>query len=100
MSDATDKAVVETVPTTPDGLQAVKQAQEIDVKDIDKIVGRYTVLWRKDSKQIAKVEEIKGDEFIYMMVTGPDKGKRFQAKHFAKTIKVYDEDNLVLATVE
>jgi len=108
MSKKNDKsdAVVATVesaqvePTGEHGLQNVKQPEIIDITELAKAVGRYTILWRAESKQIAKLESVAGDEITYKMITGPDKDKRFKAKHFAKTIKVYDDDNLILATTE
>lgn len=83
-----------------DGIQSVKQPEFIDRVDINKAVGRSVILWRQESKQIATLEQVNDDEIIYQMVTGPDKGKSFKAKYFAKTIKVYDPENLVLATTE
>jgi hypothetical protein len=81
--------------------QKTEQHEEIDVKDIHKAIGRYIVLWRKGSKQVAKVLGVNGEFFDYQMITGEDKdnGKTYTAKMLAKTIFVYDEDNLVLATV-
>ena len=84
----------------PDGVQAVKQPDTIDVAEMKKSEGRHIILWRNETKQIAKVEAVVEDELIYNMVTGPDKGKRFRAKFFAKTIKVFDDANLILATTE
>jgi hypothetical protein len=84
----------------PDGVQSVKQPEIIDVADMSKTVGRYIILWRNESKQIAKIETVTADEMTYCMVTGPDKGKRFGCKFFAKTLKVYEDENLILATTE
>jgi hypothetical protein len=84
----------------PEGVQSVKQPEELDVSDMKKAVGRFIVLWREESRQICKIEKIIDDEVVYVLMTGPNKGSRFQAKFFAKTIKVYDDDNLILATTE
>jgi len=104
MSKKTDKSdAVEVKSETaqaPDGIQSVKQPEVIDVADLKKSEGRYVILWRNESKQIAKIEAVNDDELTYCMTTGPDKGKRFKAKYFAKTIKVYDDENLILATTE
>jgi hypothetical protein len=84
----------------PDGVQAVKQPDTIDVAEMKKSEGRHFIVWRNEAKQIARIEEVKDDEIIYRMVTGPEKDKRFRAKFFAKTIKVFDDANLILATTE
>ena len=95
-----DKAEVKDAKGQPDGVQAVKQPDTIDVAEMKKVEGRHIILWRNETKQIAKVEAVVEDELIYNMVTGPDKSKRFRAKFFAKTIKVFDDENLILATTE
>ena len=84
----------------PDGIHSVKEPEIIDVADMKKAAGRYLILWRNESKQIARIEKVTDDEMEYKMVTGPDKGQRFSCKFFAKTLKVYDDDNLILATTE
>jgi hypothetical protein len=84
----------------PDGIQSVKEPEIIDVSEMKKAVGRYLILWRNESKQIARIEKVTDDEMEYEMVTGSDKGQRFSCKFFAKTLKVYDDGNLILATTE
>jgi hypothetical protein len=85
---------------TAGGEQSVKQAESVDVSEISKCVNRYVILWRNESKQVARLIGVEGDEILCRMVTGPDKDKGFRAKYFAKTIKVYDEDNLILSITE
>ena len=93
-----EKAVVQAEQA--DGIQSVKEPETIDIAEISKVVGRYIILWRNDSKQIAKILEVLDDEMSYELQTGPDKGKKFKAKFFAKTIKIFDDENLILATTE
>jgi hypothetical protein len=82
------------------GIQSVKLPEKIDVKDLSKAVGRYLIVWRKDAKQVAKVLAVGESDFTFELLTGSDKGKKIKSKMLAKTIKLYDDDNLVLAMAE
>ena len=68
-----------------------------------KIIGKFAVLWRSESKQAAKVagiDENKG-RIVYEMVSGPDKGHRFSGKYdSSQTINVYDKESVILAVLD
>ena len=97
MSDAAEVAV-EVKNTRPEGPQG---PEELDIADLAKAKGRYAILFRKDHKDVAHVEDVEADgTMVYKIMTGPDKDKRYRAKYFAKTIRVYDQENLVLAAME
>jgi hypothetical protein len=94
MSDA-------TMSDPENGLQDARPSEIIDVTEKNKAIGRYILIWRKESKQIARVIGFQGAEMSYVMMTGPEKGISYRAEYLAKTIEVYDDDNfLILAAVE
>ena len=78
----------------------------VSMKDTDKLIGRFVVLYRNEVKTPAKIENIvtvneKEKRLVYELMGGPDKGKRFSSKFDeSQTAWVYDEDNKVLALLE
>lgn len=93
-----DSATAEVKEATA---QKPHEPEIVDVADINsKAVGCYWVAWRHETKQVARLLGFADGEIQYELVTGPDKGKRYQAKYFGKTVKVYNEENLILAAVD
>ena len=80
--------------------EKTKDAELVDIAELKKSIGRFLVLWRNETKQIGKIVEVTDDEVVYMMTSGPDRGKKFRAKYFGKTLKVFDEENLILSAAE
>ena len=74
---------------------------EIDVTESQKCVGKYIVLFRKKVETVAFIESVENNEYMtYKIMQGPDKGKRFRARFFAKTLKVYDDETVTLALLK
>ena len=78
----------------------------VSMKDTDKIIGKFAVLYRNEVKTLAKIESfVKVDEkerrMIYEVHAGPDKGKRYSSKYDESQMTlVYDDNNKILAGLE
>ena len=78
----------------------------VSMKDTDKLIGGFVVLYRNEIKTMAKIESIvrvdeKERRLVYVLEAGPEKGKRFSSKFDeSQTALVYNEDNKVLAVLE
>jgi len=67
------------------------------------LVGKFIVLWRNETKQPCRVIGLDADEgkVRYELLAGPDKGKKFRSRYDkSQSVKVYDDDNLVLACLD
>ena len=68
-----------------------------------KVVGLFTVLWRKENKEAAKilsVDEEKG-RISYELISGTDQGKKFSGKFdSSQTVNVFDEDTKIMAILD
>jgi hypothetical protein len=76
---------------------------DIPTEQVPEAVGKYFISRRNGKREVAKVTWVNVDEkqMGYEMVSGQDKGARFKATfHTGKTIKLYDEDSLILALLE
>ena len=77
--------------------------KKVKMDEAKKVVGFFTVLWRNESKQAAKIVAVDEDKgrVVYEMINGPDKGKRYSAKYdSSQTVNVYDEGSKILATLD
>lgn len=75
----------------------------ISLKEVDKLVGKFAVLFRNNQKTPAKIIEIDvtGGRMVYELLGGADKGKKMTAKYDpAQSAMVYDSDNVMLALLD
>ena len=73
------------------------------VKEPEKIIGHYVVLWREESKQAAKVESVDMEKsrLIYELISGPEKGERCSSRFdSSQAIEVFDEESVILAVLD
>ena len=77
--------------------------QNVPMKDTEKLIGRFVVLYRNDVKTPAKVIGVnKADRrIVYELMGGTDKGKQFSSKFDESQMAfVYDDSNVMLALLE
>ena len=82
---------------------AVNAAPKAKMEEPEVIVGKYIVLWRQEQKQACKVIGVnKQDKKItYELVSGPDKGRKFQSRYdSSQIVDVYNDDSLILAVLD
>jgi len=102
MSEETTGAVTDNADEWP---------KKITAEDLPKHVGWYTHVWRKMSKDAAKILHIgphpepeEGDtdlRITYEILSGADKGKHVRSRYdSSRAIGVYDEEHLPLALLE
>lgn len=105
MADATVPAEAVTDPTKSVEVKDEVRTEapdnpvlEVDITEAEKCKGKYVVLFRNKREDVAFIDDVIGNEFmLYTIMNGPDKGLKFKGRFFAKTIKVYNEDNVTLA---
>ena len=77
--------------------------KKITMGDQKDVIHFYIVVWRKESKQPAKVIGFQDDRkrVVYEILGGPDRGHRFSAKYDeSQVVNVYDEGTKILAGLE
>lgn len=77
--------------------------EKVKLKDAEKLVGKFVVLWRNESKQPCKVVEVYKDkeEVLYELIGGPDKGKKIRSRYDAsQTVRAYEEGASLLVLLE
>jgi len=77
--------------------------EKVKLKEAEKLVGKFVVLWRNESKQPCKVLEVYKDkeEVLYELIGGPDKGKKIRSRYDStQTIRAYDEGSSLLVLLE
>ena len=78
-------------------------AEKVKMEDPGKAVGNYIVLWRQETKQAAKVLEVdkQNKKIKYELMSGPDKGKKFQSRYdSSQIVDVYNDDSLIMAVLD
>ena len=79
--------------------------KEIELTEVDKWVGYWTVVWRKDGKETAKIlgtfKDGEDTRVRYELTTGPEAGQRFNAKFDpSQKVTIYDKGTLILAPLD
>lgn len=92
------------VAATEEDLLNIPQPEVVDIKDwhnLEKQIGKYCVLYRREQRTPAKLLEVISDkQSRYKILTGPDEGLERTGYYFASTVKFYTDDNLMLALAE
>ena len=73
--------------------------ERVKPEDLIKQVGKYTVLWRKKRKMVARIESVDTKErrIVYEVVSGPDKGDRIRSRYdTSQTVYLCGEKQLML----
>ena len=77
--------------------------KNVKMADIKKHVGMFGVVWRNDSKQAAKIlgYDEKESRFTFELISGPDKGDKYDAKFDpTQEVMVYDNGTVLLAVLD
>jgi nitrogen-specific signal transduction histidine kinase len=80
-----------------------KGPENVALKDVNKLVGRFAVLFRNNKKVAAKIVEIDlvAGRIVYELLAGLDKGKMMTSKYDpAQSALIYDTENLMLALMD
>lgn len=76
--------------------------KKVKMEDGEQLVGGYTVLWRQEQKQAAKIVAVDKNEkkITYELLTGPDKGTKLRSRYdSSQIVDLYDDDNAILAVL-
>jgi hypothetical protein len=85
------------------GEKAQVGVPKIPMKEQDKFIGKFVVLFRKDQRVAAKVLQFDNADkrIVYEVMAGTDKGKKFSSRYDdTQDANVYDEGNVILAIMD
>lgn len=86
-----------------EGSVSVSCPAMVPLKDTEKLINSYAVLFRNDQKVPGRIirVDVEGKRIIYELLGGVDKGKKMSSRYDeSQMAKLYDFDNVILACLE
>lgn len=89
--------------TEATGVAGVVASEKIKMEEAEKVIGKYLVLWRQEQKQAAKILAVdkQNKKITYELISGLDKGKKFQSRYdSSQIVDLYNDDSVIIAVLD